>query len=343
MEGSSIPRNLTVKQLQEYLDFAAKLGSDNSTRIQSYNMYTQILMSYPDNITAALAVSNDLTRRRRFARAHDVISRAVSRNPKSAELWRERSRAALRSTPPHLPSGMQRARVTGVYGGSNTIDDALLSIQRAIKLEPKNSSNYKIQADIFTKMGSEFNPRTIKALQKAVKLDPKDPYIWDKLADLEEDHKKAIILLKKALKKIPDRLRTTRDGLTGKEDILHSLGLRYHALGKFYDEINVMKKYERYRENGHGLGHIGDAYAALGKTKQAIEAYNNGLKKDPKAIDIFVSKIELLNNVGRSEDALKECEQFQIDNRYHGAPNSVDKFDFAKAQTLHALKNMKRL
>ena len=219
---AGIPKHLTEDEINKFLKIAENLAS-RGKRHESETMYYQILQSYPGNVTAALAVSHNLTIRHRFDRAYQIIEKAVTNNPKSADLWRERAKTALNSI---WNKDQRRFGSYGIKGEMAQLDDAQSSIQRAIKLEPKNYRNYKIQSDLFRRMGE--TKLEIKSLQKAVKLDPKDADIWVKLALYEKNHKKAIILLKRALKQNP----------ISKEVIFEQLFWRYTQLDKFSEAIS---------------------------------------------------------------------------------------------------------
>ena len=160
------------------------------------------------------------------------------------------------------------------------------SLQKRLEKSKKKKIR-KRRAKLFRRMGE--TKLEIKSLQKAVKLDPKDADTWVKLALYEKDDKKAIILLKRALKQNP----------ISKEVIFEQLFWRYRSLKKFSEAINIMRKYEDVVRNGRGFGYIGDTYGEWAvnhathdkKIRQALEAYDKGLRQNPKDVEIFTSKI----------------------------------------------------
>lgn len=146
--------------------------------------------------------------------------------------------------------------------------------------------------------------------KKAIPFDPKNPKVWSALAYLCDDANRKREALECFEKVVTlDTMNaaalnyvgyTYAEEGTKLEDALHliqravamedtngyyidSLGWVYFMMGRYEEAVEQLEKAASRVEDGVVLEHLGDAYLKVNDREKAKEAYEKGLKKDPKS------------------------------------------------------------
>jgi tetratricopeptide (TPR) repeat protein len=171
--------------------------------------------------------------------------------------------------------------LASIYTELNRFDDALSVVAEGLDKSPEEAPLYFQKASILEKAkryeGAE------AALQKVLELDPDNGNAWNYLGymliDFDIDVGRGIRYVKKALQFEPKN-----------PAFLDSLGWGYFKQEKFEEALGLLQAAAKVLTDDPTIfEHLGDVYAALGKSHDARDSYEKSLstlKDDEKAEEI---------------------------------------------------------
>jgi tetratricopeptide (TPR) repeat protein len=174
-------------------------------------------------------------------------------------------------------------------------DEAIESYKTAIRLHPDSP-------DTLIKLGSLYDSRNnpkeaIETYNKALELNPDNPEIWY--------HKGC------SLNSILYKKERERKLLNLNNDISHEI--------HFLDEIlNTFKKVQELDpKNSDALYSIGVVYTKMMRDRDALQYFDEALKyyskENEKPTQIWYSKAEVLDKVGKNDEALEFYEKYEAE------------------------------
>jgi tetratricopeptide (TPR) repeat protein len=211
--------------------------------------------------------------------AADLISRALTINPKSADAHYNLGHAlrALRRT-----------------------DEALASIDRAIGLRP-GFAEYHLERGIMLQAAGRL-PEALACFEEALRLDPA-------FADSHRRRAGALMKLNRleeALASCGEAIRLaprSAEAHSLKGSILGKLDRLEEALGSHDMAIKLNpKSAEAYRQRGRILG-------ALKRLDQSAASYNKAVELDPDHVETYIYLAASLTKLERHEEVLASCDR----------------------------------
>jgi tetratricopeptide (TPR) repeat protein len=189
-----------------------------------------------------------------------------------------------------------------IYSHRGKPDDAIDAFQKAIIMNPKDSFPWIGLGDLYSEL-SQYE-KALSSHLKAIAIKPKDPYPWNHLSEFYRCHNhytKALETVEKAIELNP------------------KFATSWNTLGNINaDQNNLDKAKNAYlkaiklNEDPIWWCNLGIIYVREDQNDDALIAFTNALKNNPKSIYAHISIATCLLKSGRSYDAnlhLKEAEQ----------------------------------
>ncbi|MCC6726365.1 MAG: tetratricopeptide repeat protein [Saprospiraceae bacterium] len=217
------------------------------------------------------------------------------------------------------PAPTTEVNAPTVAGGTPQIQD----ISNKITAEPTNASLYATRGALWYE--NENFDEGIADLEKAIQLDSTKPEYYHILADIYMDYYKSrqgLQVMEKAGLRFPDRTPT-----------LLKLA-EYQLIVKQHVQALATLQRIQTREplNPEMFFMFGNVFSDMGKTDQAITAYQSAVENDPKLVDAWIKLADLLAN----KDLPKAAKYY--DNAIRADSTSVEALH-AKAYYLSNKKN----
>lgn len=236
-----------------------------------------------------------------FAVKSDPTNRAIYKN--RGQIYYEQGKYDLSDADYKKMSELDPGDVLGYMGiARNTIEqkkwyDAITLLDYVIKLSPDYSSGYSFRADAYINIGknSEAADDIVKAL--SINGDRKAHYL------MVNADKTLYPTLKAKL-----QIQANKD----KND-----GSWYYYLGQLAEVNNRYKEAVNYYTKGYDidansifLEKIADCYFALGDYHAALNFVDRGLAMAADDDDLIMSKGDILNEMGRHDEAIRMLDSF---------------------------------
>ncbi len=172
-----------------------------------------------------------------------------------------------------------------VQGGTPQIQD----ISKKIEASPNNASLYATRGALWYE--NENYDEGIADLERAIQLDSTKPEFYHVLADVYMDYYKsrqAVGVMEKAGMRFPDRIPT-----------LLKLA-EFQLIVKQHNQAlaTLQRIQQRQPLNSEMFFMFGNVFSDMGKTDQAITAYQSAVENDPKLVDAWVKLANLLADKG---------------------------------------------
>ncbi len=166
-----------------------------------------------------------------------------------------------------------------VYEDLRMLKAALTYYRRALKLAPTMVRAWEYSAVVYHKLRKY--EQALACYEKAIKLDPKYAYVY---------YNKGITLA--AMGKLDDAIK--QYDKTIKLDPKYSLayinkGEKLNSLGKYEEAAKTFKLAARYDRHERAYFGLGKALLALRRQKDALKAYQKGLKIDSRNAEAWKS------------------------------------------------------
>jgi serine/threonine-protein kinase len=218
------------------------------------------------------------------------------------------------------------------YAGRH--DEAVLVLRRGMALGPPSSMAYVGLGLAYEAKGD--HDQAIASLREAVKAFPDTALLHAQLAfylSARGEAEEAAAVLDKALRLDP------RDATAW-----HNRGILQQKQGAHGDAVPCFRKaIAFYAPRPFGAPILGEAYSGLGKSlialqklDEAMQVYQEGIKRAPSDPDLHVNRGTLLFRLGREEEALAEYETAIRLDRKRVAAYMNKALIFKKAKNLSA-------
>lgn len=185
-----------------------------------------------------------------YQRALSFFEKAVEMDPNYAEAW------------------YQAGFCYGVLGRHG---DSLASSKNAAKLRPEWAATY-VNIGISSYALGQFND-SAEAYRQAIKLDDANPetqygysLALNKLGRIDEE----MLALKRVIEIKPDH-----------SSALEKLGQAYFKQKRWANAAEIFEQLRTYRPDAKTYNALGESYVELGRSDEALNAFNNALGYDP--------------------------------------------------------------
>ncbi len=229
---------------------------------EANDIYTQILPSQPNYLTAQFQIAKNLILLKQYSQAENILRKLVKQQPNNHDLYT------------NLGEVM---RMTKRYR------DAVIYYQKALDLYPKKYLQHSwvilfAQAAAYDGMNDKQN--TEKTLRKVLEMNP-NPLVKNHLGYIllrnEEKIDEALELVIEAYNLSPD------DG-----SIMDSLGFGMYKIGYYEQAVKYLEQASELSPSEAVIyDHLGDAYWEVGRKNEAVFQWNHALtmKDENEEID----------------------------------------------------------
>lgn len=190
------------------------------------------------------------------------------------------------------------------YRQTNQLEKAKKLIVKANKLFPKTAKILKIYA--FIELS---NMKFLKAKElflQSVSLDPMDKETWDFLIQITMEH---IVDLKETKKLIKQALRFHPKYYL----LFYFEGVIHYSNQKYEDAIeSYLESYNLNSSHYVALNQIGATYQFLGRTRDAVDYYEQALPHFPKDANLHINYGRLLEELPSSDTRSKNTLQYLL-------------------------------
>jgi serine/threonine-protein kinase len=192
-----------------------------------------------------------------------------------------------------------RVAVANIYLGVGQYEEAAQQLEHALALQPANDNAHRVFAKALVSQGK--GDEAIAALQKAIDVRSGRwlTYydlggVYYRLRRLPE----AAAAYQRALELLPNDVR-----------IYNNLGAVYAQMWDNERALDNFERANRLVSSRRGFSNIGQIRYRLGRFKDAVEAYEQALKLDPKGATTRGNLGDAYLRLGRAEDARREFQR----------------------------------
>ena len=216
--------------------------------------------------------------------------------------------------------------------------EALMYLEKAIKVNPKFIGAYSLAGDCFRYLGQP--QKAIEIYKQAIEIDPNNTDSYCNLGTTYRDlgrHDEAIEVFKQTIRINPNS--------TG---AYYNLGITYRDLGHHDKAIEAFKQTVRINPNNtDAYCNLGTIYRDLGRRNEAIEAFKQMIRINPNDADAYCNLGTTYRDLGRHDEAIEAFKQAIRIN-----PNNTDAYcnlgttyrDFGRHnEAIEAFKQMIRI
>ncbi|MCX7654979.1 MAG: tetratricopeptide repeat protein [Treponemataceae bacterium] len=168
---------------------------------------------------------------------------------------------------------------------------ALSLLEEAISLDPTVATfHFRLAESRFILYGSGYDEKTLYHLEEALRLDPNNGWIHNLAAQIaitKGDISTAVFHLDKARELLGEEIPL----------IINQAELLY-LQGESTKAIELLSRYEQADSTGEVAHEKGTILYRLGRFDEADKAFQEGLKKNPQAIEYQLSRAHLLIDMG---------------------------------------------
>jgi len=190
--------------------------------------------------------------------------------------------------------------------------EALMYLEKAIKVNPKFTGAYNLAGDCFRYLGQ--HQKAIKIYEQAIEVDPNNTDAYCNLGITYRNlgrHDEAIKVFKQTIKINPNNTNA-----------YYNLGITYRDLGRHDEAIESFKQTVRINPNNtDAYCNLGTIYRDLGRRNEAIEAFKQMIKITPNDADAYCNLGTTYKDLGRFEEAIEAFKQTVSIN-----PNNTDAY-----------------
>lgn len=190
-------------------------------------------------------------------------------------------------------------------------NEAIESIDLALKLDPKNERYYYIKSFVYNSAGKSKNEMALSEINKALKINPNySKAVGLKALIYSEDGStsEALVLFDKAIMLDPKN-----------PENYNFKGLCLRTAERYEEAAKCFAKATEVDPNfSIAWDNLGDIYLNnLGKTEEAIKYFNMAIEKNPLNTHAFNSLAKAYWEMRNSDEALKVCERaIQVEMDY---------------------------
>jgi tetratricopeptide (TPR) repeat protein/tRNA A-37 threonylcarbamoyl transferase component Bud32 len=198
----------------------------------------------------------------------------------------------------HLDPGQPAVRVSvaTIYRGLGQLDEAIDALQAALAAQPNNSDAHRVLAEVYRSRGRWDD--AIAEYKEAISLRPTFLRTYLELSNVY---------------RLRSRLKDAEEILKQAIDVNPNDSRAYVNLGAIYADIPDNERALEYFIRGNQIqpqrrafNAIGTIYYRLGRYEEAVSAYLEALKLDPKS-DLYHSNLgDVYRKLKRVEDARRE-------------------------------------
>jgi tetratricopeptide (TPR) repeat protein len=190
--------------------------------------------------------------------------------------------------------------------------EALMYLEKAIKVNPKFIGAYSLAGDCFRYLGQ--HQKAIEIYKQAIEIDPNNTDVYCNLGITYRDlghHDEAIEVFKQTIRINPNN--------TG---AYYNLGITYRDLGHHDEAIEAFKQTVRISPNNtDAYCNLGTIYRDLGRRDEAIEAFKQMIRINPNDADAYCNLGTTYRNLSRHDKAIEAFKQMIRIN-----PNDADAY-----------------
>ncbi|MFA5293775.1 MAG: tetratricopeptide repeat protein [Phycisphaerae bacterium] len=190
--------------------------------------------------------------------------------------------------------------------------EALIYLEKAIKVNPKFTGAYNLAGDCFRYIGQ--HQKAIKIYEQAIEVDPNNTDAYCNLGITYRNlgrHDEAIKVFKQTIRINPNNTNA-----------YYNLGITYRDLGRHDEAIESFKQTVRINPNNtDAYCNLGTIYRDLGRRNEAIEAFKQMIKITPNDADAYCNLGTTYKDLGRFEEAIEAFKQTVSIN-----PNNTDAY-----------------
>jgi len=232
---------------------------------------------------------------------------------------------------PDLKKAAVWYKISMAYYSLGRYYNSVSSINKALSLNPNNPGYWIHKGDVLQSEKCSRFDEAIESYKTAMRLQPKNPGPLIKLGSLYDsrnNHQEAIESYNKALELNPDNpeiwyhkgcslnsILYKKEKERRKLNLINDISHEIH----FLDEIlNTFKKVQELDpKNSDALYSIGVLYTKMMKDLDALQYFDEALKyyskENEKPTQIWYSKAELLDKVGKNDEALEFYEKYEAE------------------------------
>jgi tetratricopeptide (TPR) repeat protein/serine/threonine protein kinase len=190
--------------------------------------------------------------------------------------------------------------------------EALMYLEKAIKVNPKFTGAYNLAGDCFRSLGQ--HQKAIEIYKQAIEIDPNNTDACCNLGTTYRDlgrHNEAIEVFKQTIRRNPNNTVA-----------YYNLGITYRDLGRHDEAIEAFKQTVKINPNNtDAYCNLGTIDRDLGRRDEAIEAFKQMIRINPNDADAYCNLGTTYRDSGRHNEAIEAFKQTVRIN-----PNNTDAY-----------------